>query len=77
MKKLNQTDISDASEVDKTSISRYLRGETEPRLSAILKILNSTGLPLGVLHSMKVQKAYLVKVYLKKDLFLAEKGEKK
>lgn len=64
MKKLNQTDISDATGIHKTTISKYLRGEVRPSIVAAEKIVKSTGLPYEVFLCAEVQSIYLVKVYL-------------
>jgi len=73
MKKFSQSEIVDATNIDKSTISRYLRGYTVPSVAVAQYIKKRTGLPIEVFTSMDKQEVYLERVYLDEDIFYSPK----
>jgi len=63
MTKLSLTDISDMTLIDKSTLSKYLRGDIEIKLSKAEEVERATGLPVKIFTSVELQEKYLVKVY--------------
>lgn len=77
MKKFNQIEIADATGIDKSMISKYLRGVVVPSLAVANFVAKRTSLPTSIFTSPDAQEVYLDEVYLSEAVLYIPKKRRK